>query len=124
MGLIPDMYRAEEKYIQFSGDDGDEFHPTAGATGFQISIEVTNGVGTKNPFSEVSEVTVNIDEGTDAPGAMINGAGDSVVVAIAEGVGELNVAVSGPGTVKLSMTDSGATGLDVSEKVDVIFTAA
>jgi len=123
MGLIVDYMGREEKYIQFAGDDGDEFNPPAGDLTFDITIEVTNGLGNKNPLSQVTEVTVNIDGGT-AGTPSVNGFGSSCVVAIEEGAGTLTVAAASAGTVKLSLEDSGETGLDVSEKVTVKFTAA
>lgn len=106
--------------IQFVPDTYND----AGANTVTVNIKVTDSEGvTIGKLSNVTEVTVS-KSGDTTPGglATINGSAGPVVVTVVDGVASVTVAANaGPGVVALALSDSGATGLDVSDTAAVTF---
>ena len=121
---LAEQSRRSDFQIQFIGEP---FDPPATDLTVDVPIEVTNAVGVRDVFTRVERVQVNITGGT-APGAQLRQGGDlspidgSLAVSLVEGRGVVKVTATGFGDVLLSLTDVGASGLDVSETATVTFT--
>lgn len=106
-----------QKNIQF---DPDVYSGSQGV-GQSVTIIVGTSDGVKVPYSDVDEVTVNI-AGDTTGGATINGGASPQVIAIANGQASITILDGGStGNVDLSLTDSGGSGLDVSDTATVSF---
>jgi len=112
--------RAYDDQIQFIGE------PFAGPlAGTPVPVAVTDSVGNVQNVSTVPSVTVNIVGGTATGKRLRVGANTSVVdgsivVSLVDGQGTVEVIGTGAGTVDLTLTDSAATGLDVSDTAQIV----
>lgn len=113
--------QSHDTSIQFT-DDPTDILPGVVATPLTVEVAVTDSTGVKNTISpSATEVTVNIfSDGTG--GAQVNGGAGPLVVILTNGVGTFSLEDGGsPGAVVLSLTDSGGSGLDVSDLLTVNF---
>lgn len=107
-----------DSQIQFIDDPTDVLNETIG-TPLIVSMGVCLGTGEVEPFTLVTEVTVSILSDTTG-GAQINGGVIPVVVPLVNGIGTVSVTAIGPaGAVELELTDSGGSGLDVSDVLTI-----
>ena len=99
--------------IQFTDEVDDQLAKSIGVP-LVVEVGVTTGDGTIEPHTAVTEVTVNLLSDTTG-GALVDG-GASSVVTLTNGVGTVTVTDGGAaGTIELSLTDSGGSGLVVDD---------
>lgn len=121
-GEAIDQFRLYEDQIQFIGE------PYAASTGTpaDVTVHVTDDTGNRSLFTVVTQVTVNISGGgATNKRLVVNGVAGAVnasaVVTLVDGQAELQVTTTSAGTVDLTLTDSGSSGLDVSDTATVTF---
>jgi len=117
-----------QELIQFTDSPADALIITAGNP-FNLKVGVTDGDGVGVPIPPVpgGEVTLIEDSNTTGQALLINGTpiGAGFIVDLSS-ANEVTLAItqaaSGIGSVVLSLSDTGGSGLDVSDTFDITYT--